>query len=371
MKKLLSLITCSLLLVTTPIEAHTISEDIDSYSLNEQVDNSNVALSQNSIDFLNEHGIDLTEELKSFEAGYSPYASRSLAPDNNSNIYIGNLESDINVLIKTSKAYNFTDEQIQAYVDGLMKNIGEVVSLPSNEYILPFSAPDRREETPGCGFEAESYSKFNLFTSYIQLPSVSINTANEIGYLFVGGTLPRNHIYFDFGLRKGQNHWQPFIMISNGNSKTTYDKNSSINLYDGQRLYIYVNYDLKNNTLTSELRDANDLSNVIVRDIFYPPTKESSNLTFNKQITMTWVNRNTNSSKFLNGKYIDAYLYSPTQTIPFENAINNNHYGTFGTTYIPNSRNFTSWSHYKQYDSSLGRTVPIDDVSVRLPYGYN
>ncbi len=156
-------------------------------------------------------------------------------------------------------------------------------------------------------------------------------------------------------------------MINNGYSKTTYYKNSSINLYDGQRLYMYVNYDSKNNTLTSELRSADYFNNVIVRDVFYPPTKESSNLTFNKQITMTWKSRYTNGSELINGKYIDSYLYSPTETTPFENAINSNRYGIFDTINIPASRNFTSWSHYRQYASFLGRTVPIDNVNGGYP----
>ncbi len=66
-----------------------------------------------------------------------------------------------------------------------MKNTGEIIYLQPSESISLFSAHDRKEDTPGCGFEAESYSRFNLFTSYIQLPSVSIDNDNEIGYFLL------------------------------------------------------------------------------------------------------------------------------------------------------------------------------------------
>ena len=98
-------------------------------------------LSKESIDFLEKNGIyDLQEHFD------------TIAYTNEENLYAGILDEDILALKRAAEANNFTEEQIQKYVEGLLNSSPTIVL--ESQMVSPMAAD--RKDRDGVGYEVQS-----------------------------------------------------------------------------------------------------------------------------------------------------------------------------------------------------------------------
>lgn len=305
----------------------------------------NVTLNDESQQFLEEYNIDIYKELLKFsDDNNSNINYRSLENDTmqDKEVYVGNLNDDILALKNAAEANNFTEEQIGAYVDGLLKNETEVIE--DNNEISLRSAPDRNEgNSYGCGFEALSQQSFSQMTTRVKLPSVNINNSREIHYLFVS---PGNsNDLFDFGLMKGQNNWVGFYLLDKKNHPGMTNMNQfSLNrsVRDGEMLYynIYIGTD---GYINCKILNNNNFSDVIASKRIWLNYGSKNSIAFNKQITMTFDRYTRYGGKINDARFSDSYLYNDRGNYRFENKVNNSRYGAFGDTRVSGSRYYTNY----------------------------
>lgn len=284
-------------------------------------------LSKESIDFLAQNGInDLQEHFN------------TIAYSNGENLYAGILEEDILALKRAAEANNFTEEQIQKYVEGLLTSSPTIVL--ESQMISP-TADDRKPNDQGVGYEVQSIAGYTQATSFATLPKRSINNLQDIAYLIYtvyvnGGTC------MDFGVRGGMYSWVTTY------PPTVPEDGVKINKNDGEKIYFNINVE-KSGVLRCRILDANDFSNVLC-DTEYEMTGVAKNkMIFNKQITFCNNYKVFNSGcKISNGGFDNSYVYTTTG-YSIMNSSNTlaNRCGVFGIQDVNGSRNMVTVNNAK------------------------
>ncbi len=288
-------------------------------------------LSNEAVAFLQEHGVDPSI----FEVSAYALMDEETAIANSYN-------ESVLALKDATEANNFTDEQIQKYVDGLISTPTTVVS--GNESgIEPYAdnqpSADNREKDDGIGYEVKSNSGYYQETAYATLPSVyraASTGSHSDGYLFytVSGS---GNWGIDVGLAycSGKNieGWRGFY-LPEGAIRPEYQEQPITSLKAGSLVY-FTGVIETNNYLRFRVLDGNNF-NTVYYDISYYVGDHSiyrTNAAFNRQITLCNAAKNFNTGAYLrNGQFSDAYIYSSSgysKTIA-SNTVSN-HRGRFGT----------------------------------------
>ncbi|WBW49731.1 hypothetical protein O6R05_06935 [Peptoniphilus equinus] len=319
-----------------------------------QAQSSNLELSQDSVDFLKNSGLDMD----AFEGALSKFQTDQPIAERSKNdafnvgeqkeVYVGNLESDIQALKNAAQANGFSDEQIQLYIEGLLKNLNERI-VPST--VMLRSAPDRAEkDSYGVGFEALSEKKFSQITTRVKLPSAQVNDVNEIPYVFITPVSATEN--FDFGLKRGASIWDAFVLLGDpainpDKRMLEYPLKSSV--ADGDMLYYQIYRDSDGYMVCKILNNA-DFSDVKISQSVWLNNSLPDQISFNKQITMTFPPSGTVGSSIMDARFSDSYLYDNSGNYVFETRVDNSHYGIFGDLRIPGSRNYTTHQHSEATD---------------------
>ena len=274
-------------------------------------------LSKESIDFLEKNGIyDLQEHFD------------TIAYTNEENLYAGILDEDILALKRAAEANNFTEEQIQKYVEGLLNSSPTIVL--ESQMVSPMAAD--RKDRDGVGYEVQSKDGYTQATSYATLPKRNINNLADIAYVFYtvyvnGGTC------MDFGVRGGMYSWvTTYLPVVSGDG-------TKINKNDGEKIYFNINVE-KNGVLRCRILDANNFSNVLCDTLYQMTGVAKNNMIFNKQITFCNNYQTFNSGcKISNGGFDNSYIYTTTGYSKM-NSTNtlSNRCGRFGIVGIDGSR---------------------------------
>lgn len=297
-----------------------------------------ITLSKESVDFLAQNGIyDLQEYFN------------TIVYSNEENLYAGILEEDILALKRAAEANNFTEEQIQKYVEGLI-NSSPIIVLES-QTASP-AAKDRPSTDSGVGYEVQSKAGYTQATSFATLPKRSINNLQDITYMIYtvyvnGGT------NMDFGVRGGMYNWVttylPFVS----------EDGAPISKNDGEKIYFNINVE-KNGVLRCRILDANNFSNVLCDTLYQMTGVAENKLIFNKQITFCNNNKQfTSGCKISNGGFDNSFVYT-TKGYSIMNPDNTdeNRCGAFGITGIKGSQNMVTvndakTSHWDKEDVTI------------------
>lgn len=121
-------------------------------------------------------------------------------------------ENSINSLVKQIQAYNFTEEQIEQYIDGLILStpntvIGQrnSVSAEDDYHYRPF--PDE-----GTGYEVQSLKGYNQSTAFGIVGDAKTNKPEgQAAYMFftIGGNVNNNkYISNDYGIGYFNGSWK-------------------------------------------------------------------------------------------------------------------------------------------------------------------
>lgn len=280
-------------------------------------------LSNEAVAFLQEHGVDTSI----FEVSAYALMDEETAIANSYN-------ESVLALKDAAEANNFTDEQIQKYVDGLISTPTTVVS--GNESgIEPYA--DNRPTDDGIGYEVKSNSGYYQETAYATLPSVyraASTGSHSDGYLFytVSGS---GNWGIDVGLAynsgTGGEGWRGCYTAQGSATKCG---NIISGLTAGSRVYFNAVVET-NGYLRFRVLDGNNF-NTVYYDISYYVGDHSiyrTNAAFNRQITLCNAAKNFNTGAYLrNGQFNDAYIYSSSgysKTVA-SNTVSNRR-GRFGT----------------------------------------
>ena len=153
---------------------------------------SDTSLSDEAISFLAENNISLDSKV-------TPN-SEVMSEGNGNTEYIGVLNEEILALKNAAQAYGFTQQQIQAYVEGILNTPTTVIFEEDNPDLSIMSNPtSTRVPDDGIGYEVQSLTGYSQATSYVTLPTRSINNLNDIAYLFY--TAYSSSTCMDFGVR--------------------------------------------------------------------------------------------------------------------------------------------------------------------------
>lgn len=324
-----------------------------------------VQISSEAQEFLKQHNIDVQSDLSKFLSNDDIQKNISdnflnnpgVGIANSSNrfqkkeLYVGSLNDDIIALKNAAVANQFTEQQIRDYFKGLIKN----TTILDNSELCIKSAPNR---TDGVGFEAQTYHKFNQFTSYFTLPDVNIEEYNQIVWHFV--TVASDISSFDFTLRKGKHDWAAGYLKEGSQHKDTplYET-----LRDGEKLYLNI-YRNTNGTVTCKILNANNFGVVYASVNLSLRGGGANRLAFNKQITMTWSSPTSYTASITSANFENSYVYKQSGHYKkFEEVIDWSRYGTFGNKNKPGSDKYTTWRNYQN------NGVYFDDVSISVPQG--
>ena len=278
-------------------------------------------LSNEAIAFLQEHGVDTSV----FEV--SAYALMD-----EETITANSYNESVMALRDAAAAYDFTDEQIQAYVEGLVSTPTTVVY--GEEGITPYA--DNRPTDDGIGYEVKSNSGYYQETAFATLPTVnraaSSGTYSD-GYLFY--TVSGSTWGIDVGLAYNSgNNVEAWRGCYTPQGSNTVSGAVISGLRAGSRVYFNAVVET-NGYLRFRVLDANNF-NTVYYDISYYVGDHGiyrTNASFNRQITLCNGAKNFNTGAYLrNGQFSDAYIYSSSgysQTLA-SNTVSNRR-GRFGT----------------------------------------
>ncbi len=311
--------------------------------INKFEENKNFELTKEAVDFLSEHDIEITSfhkkiaSYREVERTQDIFDSSDVDYSEINNKAANSYNESILALKNASIAQDFTDEQIQKYVEGLISVKTTVVKSESNfdsdfdsdfeSYSLDrdgktrtnnyhLYSSDRLSDT-GIGYEVKSLSGYYQATAFATLPYVyraDNSYSPSAGYMFYTVSSPYNYWNIDVGLGYEEGKydgkaWRCFY--------TTKDKGLVFtdNLYSlraGSQVYFHASV-LSNGYLRLRVLDANDFSTVHCDISYYVGDKGiyPSNAIFNRQITLCNKNSNFNTGAYLtNASFSNAYLYS-------------------------------------------------------------
>lgn len=307
--------------------------------------------------------------------------------DNNYNNYISilaekgidkkdlaKIDSDsLRSLVNQINAYNFTDEQIQQYIKGLLSGLDEnfsakvshmglvrndgiietnygaipnryanktINNLESIAYpysdldtLLPMaysgdyrSVVDSTDRT-GTYWLVKSETGYREVTAFATLPTISYIDSNDRPYMFFAANTNPSSIVGDYGVvyYPSINSWVPFASTGVWNNST---KKYDMSWVQGNaipssvtRIYLHLQATTTstNDTIRLRVLNANDFSQVFWdKTITFnnnPIDSTYSNLNLYREITMAQINNgtlNTNTgSWFKNAKFSNSYIYNP------------------------------------------------------------
>ncbi|MDT3425389.1 hypothetical protein J2Z22_000905 [Paenibacillus forsythiae] len=311
-------------------------------------------ISNEAVDFLKDHKVDVTPFKKSNTTSDKIYSKENQSVSiSKSDLYDANILS----LKQQVAAYNFSDDQIQKYVKGLVDTPSTIINNSgANTYSIastPYST--NRPGDNGIGYEVVSDSSgYNTSTAFATLPYVN-RAGGSSGYLFytVSGS---DGWGIDVGLWYGGgyegNGWRG---VYNSPDLGQHATTSAISgLTAGSRVYFIANV-LNNGYLEFKALDANNFNTVYTDFIYYVGNHIwSTNGIFNRQITLCNDTANFSNGDYLNNaKFSDAYLYSTTGYARVTSA-NTVRHGAFGTN--DTNRTQVTVNSYTMWDS--------EDVSI-------
>lgn len=257
-------------------------------------------LSEEAVDFLREHNVDL-----------SVFNTSSAAAVNAENPAQTSLNEPILGLIRETEAYGFSDEQIQQYVTGLVNSDPVTVSPGEAEMSTLASPPiSTGRNSDGPGFEVESLAGYYQSTAFATLPA-AYNAGQSNAWMFY--TVSSSSWGIDVGINYapgagGVNAWRGFYTAQGG---TTVCDTKTINLLAGSKLYFNALLETSG-YLYFRVLDGNDFSKEYYALRYYVSSKgiTRSNGIFNRQITMTnKYGKFTDGSYIRNASFADAYIY--------------------------------------------------------------
>lgn len=262
---------------------------------------------------------------------------QNYSDDGEESFYTGVLNEDILSLKRAAEAYDFTEQQIEEYVEGLVNTPSELVT---ESQLISTMANDRTEKD-GVGYEVMSKAGYTQATSYATLPKRSINNKDDIAYVFYtayvnGGTC------MDFGVRGGMYSWVTTYLPAIAADGQKINKN------DGQKIYFNINVE-KNGYLRCRILDASNFSNVLCDTSYQMRGVAQNNMIFNKQITFCNNNQTFKSGcKISGGGFDQSYVYT-TRANAKMNASNtkSDRCGVFGIKGVSGSRNLVTVNNAK------------------------
>lgn len=272
------------------------------------------SLSNEALEFLQEHHVDdsLIDQMMATPYGLNDEAVEGITFN----------DSIISLKAQTS-AYDFSDNQIQAYVRGL---VDTPTVLVTDDMMAP-RAIDRPMDD-GIGYEVQTYPGFTGASAFAVLPTVS-ETIYTSAYMMY--TVASSNFAVDLGLYyedgDGGPCWRGLVMYGGNILKETSDP---VGLYPGDEVY----FDLEMVGAYARIRilDADNFSRVYFDYTIY--ISNASTAVFNRQITLTDSRKNYNDrtsylhdAEFYDGnvyKNNTAYLVTASNTDP-------DRVGVFGT----------------------------------------
>lgn len=263
--------------------------------------------------FLMKYGVDLDIS----HNGNAVMGLDAIENDAADSVYVGILNEDILALKNATEAHDFTKQQVQDYVDGLMNTTPQIIRESSSE---PKST---RIPDDGIGYEVQSKRGYSQATSYVTLPTRNINNLDDIVYVFFTAYSPDTCM--DFGVRGGMYDWvSNFTPVQAGDGQ-------SIGKRDGEQIYFNI-YVEKNGWLRCRILDANNFSRVLFDAAYKMSGVKKNEMVFNKQITFCNNHRRfTSGCSITHARFDQTYIYTTTYHTPM-NSDNTNPYrrGAFG-----------------------------------------
>lgn len=297
-----------------------------------------------------------SEFLRSHNVDPSIFNTSFVTMDANTQIANSYNESVLS-LKSAASTNNFTDEQIQKYVTGLISTPTTVVSSPDNFKSGDFS--ENRPRDNGIGYEVKSLPGYYQGTAYVTLPEVDRgNSPKSSAYMFYTVSSSSESWGIDVGLwycsGTGGEAWRGCYTAS-GNGLISGDVIPG--LTSGSR--VYFNSCVENNGyLRFRVLDANDFS-IVLYDISYYVNDHGiyrNNAIHNRQISLCNNDANFHTKAYMhNARFDDAYLYSNSGYYPVSDANTQaSRRGVFGTNNTNrNQVTINSSNHWDSEDISI------------------
>ena len=323
-------------------------------------------LSEEAIAFLLEHDVDLAifDSLDNADI----YTLNS-----NEDTYVKSVNSEVLAIAQQAKAYNFTDEQIQALIGTIVTHKPTVINTNEETYASTRcndpSSTDRINDD-GVGYEVRSLPGYYQTTAYATLPTVDRGSGdNTAAYMFftINGKV-------DIGLGYDSgwygNRWRYFHKYENGEIIYPSAEEDLVRLNTIKDIYMYAYID--GDEAIFKVVNANNFNEVICE----VPTSISNlgiteqNADWNRQISLC-KQREDDGSVILNGgaklenaEFSQAHIYKkyPAYTEHFLTTSSNcvdDRTGVFGLSAIQNSETYVQvHSHKDWYEEKVSIYFP-------------
>lgn len=331
-KKLVPLVTATMVLFSSfSITASAKPVKINDYTISDE-----------SIDFLKMHNVDITP----FKRSHSKDINISKMDGSNLNISPSDLYDESILSFKQQvEAYNFSDEQIQQYIDGMVSNPPTIVDTSksattdfavSPAAVNPPPYADNRVADKGIGYEVKSLPGYYQQTAFATVPS-AYRTDGTSAYLLY--TVSQNNVGIDLGIwysyGASGTGWRACYYVNDGVIKEQKAMTDILSqLTPGKEIYLIAT--VRNDGYVEfKVLDSKNFSIVYANFVYYMGNKiTQSGATINRQITLTQQDKNfTNGSYMRNAKFDMAYLYKISGTnepVSASNTVSNRR-GVFGT----------------------------------------
>lgn len=282
------------------------------------------ALSEDLVAFLEDHQVDDALISQMMIESYSLSDEQKIANSYN---------DSITALKNASEAYGFTDEQIQAYVQGLIDTPTQIIT-PEDEGISTL-AVDRPGDN-GIGYEVRSLTGFYQATAFAKLPSV-YQTQRTSAFMMYSVADSSDANVIDMGLTyedgSAGTGWYRFYML-NGKQIVQPGKINVTSQADGKDVYFNMTMGTDGYARCRVL-DGHNFSNVFYDQSYYVSSMGiyRSNVTFNQQMTLCDSQKGYNDGSYArNGGFKESYLYNDKVTSwMLSSNTNSNRRGVFGT----------------------------------------
>ncbi|RAV04565.1 hypothetical protein [Paenibacillus sp. YN15] len=267
-----------------------------------------------AITFLKEHNVDLTPFVKTTNLKNDSIYSEEDASESISKSALYNEE--VLFLKKQAAVYQFTDEQIQNYVKGVVETTPILVhgKNASNQYSTMSTPYSSRIGDDGIGYEVVSSSAgFNAESAFLTIPSASIASSTS-GYLFYSVSSPITNFIIDVGLWYGAGGatgnivgWRGVYNSSTLGQHAVPSDGSTISaLTPGKQVYM-ISQIREDGFLETKVLDASNFSISYLNFIYYVGDQNvwQTNGVFDRQITLC-----QNDAVFTNGSYLHNAKFS-------------------------------------------------------------
>ncbi|MCY9757322.1 hypothetical protein M5X00_24150 [Paenibacillus alvei] len=320
----------------------------------------NYVIGSDALSFLEAHNVDVTPFEKT---NASSEIMSSLADPTEGISKTALYNESILSLEQEAAANNFTDDQIQKYVKGMVDTTPTIINTPNttvfNASIVsppPYSV--NRPLDDGLGYEVTSDSAgYNMTTAYAIIPSMGgfANVDKTSGYMFWSTHNPSGNFYMDMGIWYGYGNggygWRGVYNTNDPSWPQLATTGIIPELVPGKEVYM-KNFIRSDGYAELVVIDANNFSNVLADFYFYVGDRGiyPSNANFTRQITLCQTDKNFSNGAYMNNaQFSQAYLYNSNgyaRVSPYNTTTDR---GVFGT----NSTNVSkvTVNSYTQWDS--------------------